>query len=231
MAGAYGPNHRAGVEAVFISRLMRQNERMTDEALLIYVVDDDEAIRRSVSFLLKTSGYRVQTFSSGNEFLKEAKGLAPGVVLLDVRMPDIDGLAVQRQLHADGVLLPVVIMTGHGDIDMAVTAMRGGAVDFIEKPFEKAALLASLGRAEEQAEVNLASGSQRDQARARLNILTDREQDVLKGLVSGLPNKTIAYDLGISPRTVEIHRGNLMQKLNARSLSEVLRIAFQAGIE
>lgn len=210
---------------------MRQNERMTDEALLIYVVDDDEAIRRSVSFLLKTSGYRVQTFSSGNEFLKEAKGLAPGVVLLDVRMPDIDGLAVQRQLHADGVLLPVVIMTGHGDIDMAVTAMRGGAVDFIEKPFEKAALLASLGRAEEQAEVNLASGSQRDQARARLNILTDREQDVLKGLVSGLPNKTIAYDLGISPRTVEIHRGNLMQKLNARSLSEVLRIAFQAGIE
>lgn len=204
---------------------------MTDEALLIYVVDDDEAIRRSVSFLLKTSGYRVQTFSSGNEFLKEAKGLAPGVVLLDVRMPDIDGLAVQRQLHADGVLLPVVIMTGHGDIDMAVTAMRGGAVDFIEKPFEKAALLASLGRAEEQAEVNLASGSQRDQARARLNILTDREQDVLKGLVSGLPNKTIAYDLGISPRTVEIHRGNLMQKLNARSLSEVLRIAFQAGIE
>lgn len=197
----------------------------------IHVVDDDEAIRRSLSFMLRTSGFAVRLFSGGTEFLKEVGTLEGGCVLLDVRMPDIDGLEVQRELRARGMMLPVIIMTGHGDVGMAVAAMKAGATDFIEKPFEKAALLAAIEAACAQASADQGRNSQRETARARLNILTDREREVLKGLVDGLPNKTIAYDLGISPRTVEIYRANLMQKLQVHSLSETLRIAFQAGLE
>ncbi|UZW57197.1 response regulator FixJ [Sphingobium sp. JS3065] len=201
------------------------------EAFPIYVVDDDEAIRRSLSFMLRTSGFAVKLFEGGLPFLKEAADLEPGCVLLDVRMPDMDGLAVQRELRARGVMLPVVIMTGHGDIDMAVTAMKAGASDFIEKPFEKAALLGCVEAARRVAVADRGANARADDARARLNILTDREREVLDGLVEGLPNKTIAYDLGISPRTVEIHRANLMQKLEVKSLAEALRIAFHAGVE
>lgn len=200
------------------------------ESFPIYVVDDDEAIRRSLSFMLKTSGFAVKLFEGGTAFLKEAADLAPGCVLLDVRMPDIDGLAVQRELRARGIMLPVVIMTGHGDIDMAVTAMKAGASDFIEKPFEKAALLGCIEAARRVAVADRGANARADDARSRLNILTEREREVLDGLVEGLPNKTIAYDLGISPRTVEIHRANLMQKLEVKSLAEALRIAFHAGV-
>lgn len=195
----------------------------------IYVVDDDDAIRRSLSFLLKTSGFAVQLFDGGLPFLKEAAHLPPGCVLLDVRMPDMDGLDVQRDLRARGVMLPVIIMTGHGDVDMAVAAMKAGASDFIEKPFDKAALLACIDAARSQSVAARGASARAQEARARLNILTDRERDVLAGLVAGLPNKTIGYDLGISPRTVEIHRANLMQKLEVKSLAEALRIAFHAG--
>lgn len=194
----------------------------------LYVVDDDDAIRRSLAFLLKTSGFAVQVFEGGLPFLKAAAGLEPGCVLLDVRMPDMDGLEVQRELRARGVMLPVIIMTGHGDIDMAVAAMKAGASDFIEKPFEKATLLACIESARKQSIATRGLGVRAQEAQARLNILTDREREVLDGLVEGLPNKTIAYDLGISPRTVEIHRANLMQKLEVRSLAEALRIAFHA---
>ncbi|MCP1472025.1 two-component system response regulator FixJ [Sphingobium sp. OAS761] len=201
------------------------------EAYTIYVVDDDEAIRRSLSFLLKTSGFVVQPFEGGLPFLKVAGRLASGCVLLDVRMPDMDGLEVQRELRARGVMLPVIIMTGHGDVDMAVAAMKAGASDFIEKPFEKAALLACIEAARRQSVAARGADARAQEAQARLNVLTDRERDVLNGLIDGLPNKTIAYDLGISPRTVEIHRANLMQKLEVRSLAEALRIAFHAGVE
>jgi len=194
----------------------------------LYVVDDDDAIRRSLAFLLKTSGFGVQVFEGGLPFLKAAAGLEPGCVLLDVRMPDMDGLEVQRELRARGVMLPVIIMTGHGDIDMAVAAMKAGASDFIEKPFEKATLLACIESARKQSIATRGLGARAQEAQARLNVLTDREREVLDGLVEGLPNKTIAYDLGISPRTVEIHRANLMQKLEVRSLAEALRIAFHA---
>lgn len=128
-------------------------------------------------------------------------------------------------------MLPVVIMTGHGDIDMAVTAMKAGASDFIEKPFEKAALLGCVEAARRVAVADRGASARAEDARARLNILTEREREVLDGLVEGLPNKTIAYDLAISPRTVEIHRANLMQKLEVKSLAEALRIAFHAGVE
>ena len=199
------------------------------EAYPIYVVDDDEAIRRSLSFLLKTSGFAVRLFEGGLAFLKDVGDLPPGCVLLDVRMPDMDGLEVQRELRARGVMLPVIIMTGHGDVDMAVSAMKVGASDFIEKPFEKYMLLTCIESARKQSVAARGASARAQEAQARLNILTDRERDVLNGLVDGLPNKSIAYDLGISPRTVEIHRANLMQKLEVKSLAEALRIAFHAS--
>ena len=195
----------------------------------LYVVDDDDAIRRSLSFLLKTSGFAVQVFEGGLPFLKAAATLPQGCVLLDVRMPDMDGLEVQRELRARGIMLPVIIMTGHGDITSAVQAMKSGAVDFLEKPFEKAVLLSAIEQARSRLDQTDRRRSRADEAALRLNVLTARERDVLDGLVQGLPNKTIAYDLGISPRTVEIHRTNLMAKLGVKSLSEALRIAFAAA--
>ena len=195
----------------------------------IYLIDDDEAIRRSASFMLKTSGFHVETFASGVNFLKVARSLDPGCVLLDVRMPEIDGLAVQANMKEHGIALPVIVMTGHGDVTVAVAAMKAGAVDFLEKPFEKAELLAAMDNGFARIEQTVYREERAALAVIRLAALTPRECDVLKGLVHGLPNKTIAFNLGISPRTVEIHRAHLMTKLNVRSLSEVLRIAFAAG--
>ena len=201
-----------------------------DNKFLVHLVDDDEAIRRSASFMLKTSGYRVQAYETGVELLKHVRALEDGCILLDIRMPEMDGLEVQRELREAGCMLPVVIMTGHGDVDVAVQAMKAGAVDFIEKPFEKQTLVSSLETARARLDQASTLKSRGEEARHRLNVLTPRERDVLAGLVQGLPNKTIAYDLGISPRTVEIHRANLMEKLGVRSLSEALRIAFAAGL-
>jgi two-component system response regulator FixJ len=202
---------------------------MNDEALhLVHLVDDDEAIRRSAGFMLKTSGFHVRTYESGIELLKTASNLEPGCILLDIRMPGMDGLEVQTALRDKGVGLPVVIMTGHGDVGLAVQAMKAGAVDFIEKPFEKAVLLSAIEQGMERLMRATRDGSRAEEAGVRLQVLTPREREVLDGLARGLPNKTIAYDLGISPRTVEIHRANLMTKLGVRSLSEALRIAFAA---
>lgn len=195
----------------------------------VFLVDDDEAIRRSASFMLKTSGFIVTAFSSGTDFLKAAHGLGTGCVLLDVRMPDIDGLVVQADLRARGLALPVIVMTGHGDVTVAVSAIKAGAVDFLEKPFEKAELLAALNDGFARINENGHRATRAALATIRLEALTPRERDVLRGLVNGLPNKTIGYDLGISPRTVEIHRAHLMTKLEVRSLAEALRIAFAAG--
>ncbi|HEX2804313.1 MAG TPA: response regulator FixJ [Sphingomicrobium sp.] len=201
---------------------------MSEGQRLIHLVDDDEAIRRSAGFMLKTSGFRVSTYDSGNALLKEAASLDPGCILLDIRMPGMDGLEVQQALKKRGVTLPVVIMTGHGDVTLAVQAMKAGAVDFIEKPFEKAVLLGAIDQAFERLARSTAAKERAKDAQVRLQALTPREREVLDGLAQGLPNKTIAYDLGISPRTVEIHRANLMTKLEVRSLSEALRIAFAA---
>jgi two-component system, LuxR family, response regulator FixJ len=203
---------------------------MAETKRVVHLVDDDEAIRRSASFMLRTSGYLVKTYASGMELLQAGKEIEPGCILLDVRMPEMDGPEVQRALRERGMLLPVVVMTGHGDVTVAVQAMKAGAVDFIEKPFEKAVLLSAiedgLGRLEDAGRRH----ARVDEARVRLEALTPRERDVLQGLVRGHPNKTIAYDLGISPRTVEIHRANLMTKLSVTSLSEALRIAFASGL-
>ena len=200
---------------------------MSQPDKLVYVVDDDDSVRRSVAFMLKTSDHRVKAYASGIELLKE-KELEPGCILLDIRMPGMDGLEVQQALQDRGVCLPVIIMTGHGDVPLSVRAMKAGAIDFIEKPFEKETLISAI---EDGLAVLHRAGSRGDRAKAalvRLQVLTPRERDVLDGLARGLPNKTIAYDLGISPRTVEIHRANLMTKLEVRSLSDALRLAFAA---
>ena len=196
----------------------------------IHLVDDDEAIRRSVSFMLRTSGYLVKTYTSGVEFLGAARDAVTGCILLDVRMPQMDGLEVQQALKERGVLMPVIVLTGHGDINLAVQAMKAGAVDFIEKPFEKPVLIGAIEEGFARIDQAGRRHARADEAKVRLETLTPREYDVLRGLVRGHPNKTIAYDLGISPRTVEIHRANLMGKLEVPSLSEALRIAFAAGL-
>jgi two-component system, LuxR family, response regulator FixJ len=198
---------------------------------IVHLVDDDEAIRRSAGFMLKTSGFKVSIYASGVELLKEARDLAPGCILLDVRMPEMDGLQVQEALRERGIGFPVIVMTGHGDVAVAVQAMKTGAVDFIEKPFEKAVLLSSIEEGFSRIEHAGRSRARAEEALVRLQALTPREKDVLEGLVRGHPNKTIAYDLDISPRTVEIHRANLMSKLGVASLSEALRIAFAAGLD
>ena len=204
---------------------------MTNERL-VYVVDDDDSVRRSAAFMLRHAGFKVEPVVSGVDFLKLAKGADRGCVLLDVRMPEMDGLQVQQQMIKDGIDMPVVILTGHGDIEIAVQAMRAGAVNFLEKPYEKEALIAAMEEAFVRLEDSNLKEMAASEAKVRLACLTGREQDVLDGLLAGLPNKTIAYDLGISPRTVEIYRANMMEKLRVRSLAEALRIGFAAeGVE
>lgn len=196
----------------------------------IYVVDDDEAIRDSLTLLLEASGFRVAAFSSGDAFMEHLPADPTGCLLIDVRMPGRGGLEVQEELAGRHISLPVVVMTGHGDVSLAVRAMKAGAVDFIEKPFEEETLRASLRRA-----LEIGSAARRQDARAaeatsRLNLLTVRERQVLEALVSGWANKVIAYELAISPRTVEIHRARVMDKMQARSLSELVRMALAAGV-
>ncbi len=202
---------------------------MTDRKL-VHIVDDEDAIRRSASFMLKTSGYAVQTWATGVAFLREIRHVPEGCVLLDVRMPEMDGLEVQEALRERGVTMPVIVLTGHADVSIAVRAMKGGAVDFLEKPFEKAVLIAAIEAAFDRLTAADGAAARAAEANVVLAVLTPREREVLEGLAQGLPNKTIAYDLGISPRTVEVHRANLMAKLDVRSLSDALRLAFAAGL-
>lgn len=196
---------------------------------VIYLVDDEEAIRRSASFMLWTSGYDVKPYPSGGEFLKDARAAEVGCVLLDVRMPDMDGLQVQKEMATRGINMPVVVLTGHGDVSIAVQAMKAGAVDFLEKPFEKASLLDAINRAFARIDQANVRAVEESDALVRIAVLSPREKEVLEGLAQGYPNKTIAYDLGVSSRTIEVHRASVMTKLGVHSLSDALRIAFAAG--
>ncbi|WP_221794516.1 response regulator transcription factor [Aquisediminimonas sediminicola] len=197
---------------------------------IIYIVDDEKEVRRATAFLLKTSGYQVIQFESGVDLLKEAGHLELGVMLLDMRMPEMDGLEIQAALKARGLRFPVIIFTGHGEINMAVEAMRAGAIDFIEKPFEKERLIEAIEMATAHIRDEIGQNVAMQEAELRLAALTMREREVLECLTHGMPNKKIAYDLSISPRTVEVHRANLMKKLGVRSFSDALRIAFAAGL-
>jgi two-component system response regulator FixJ len=204
---------------------------MTEPVKSVYVVDDDEAIRQSVGFLLRKAGYAVTVFASGDEFLKAVTRESQGCVLLDVRMPGLDGLEVQARLNALGIVMPVIMLTGHGDVTLAVRAIKAGSIEFLEKPFERAVLLAAIEDGLRHAARGIQDKLAREEAVVRIAALTAREHDVLVGMVAGRPNKLIAFDLSIATRTVEVHRANLMDKLHARSLSDVLRVAFAAGMD
>lgn len=201
---------------------------MTDTRL-IHLVDDDEAIRHSASFMLRHAGFRVKTYVDGVAFLEQVDDAEKGCILLDVQMPKMDGLQVQEALNERGVAMPVIVLTGHGDVAVAVRAMKAGAVDFVEKPYAKQSLVDALTRAFERLEARRKEEVLADEARGLIEHLTAREKEVLLGLVDGQTNKEIAISLDISPRTVEIHRANVMEKMGAPNLSTVLRIAFAAG--
>lgn len=193
---------------------------------IVHLIDDDEDVRRALSFLLGTAGLAVRGYDSADRFVEVYDGSQTGCILSDVRMPGMDGLELIRQLKARDSKLPVVIMTGHADVSLAVQAMKAGAVDFIEKPFPDEMLLDALEGAFSRQPATGEDGA----IGARIASLSERERQVMNGLLAGHPNKTIAYDLGISPRTVEIHRANLMTKMGASSLSDLVRMALTAGL-
>lgn len=201
---------------------------MTDRT--VFLVDDDEAIRHSASFMLRHAGFMVKTYPDGITFLDQVTDENDGCILLDVRMPGMDGLAVQSVLNQRGINMPVIILTGHGDVPVAVEAMKGGAIEFLEKPYEKQALVGAIENAFNLLDSQSADDKRSADAKAKLTSLTPREMEVLECLVAGLTNKGIAQALSISPRTVEIHRAHMMEKLEADSLSNALRMAFLAGI-
>jgi two-component system, LuxR family, response regulator FixJ len=186
-------------------------------------------VRDSLSVLLEAKAYIVRSFASAPEFLDVAASLRPGCVIVDIRMPEMDGLELQRRLVDRALQFPLIVITGHGDVPLAVRAMKAGAVDFIEKPFAAEAILDSLATAFSRLVTRSESDAAAEGARAKLARLSPREREVLEGLLAGLPNKSIAYDLAISPRTVEIHRARVMDKMGARSLSELIRLALAVG--
>lgn len=195
---------------------------MTAE-LTVYVIDDDEAVRDSTAFLLETADLKVRTYESAETFLAE-RDRAPGCIVTDVRMPGINGLELARRIRDSGSNEPVIVITGHADLPLAIEAMRAGVIDFVEKPFDDEVLLGSISRVLGQAEGALSAEGQRREMASRFDSLSQREREVVLGLVQGHPNKVIAYDLNISPRTVEVYRANLMTKMKAGSLSELVRI-------
>src|SRR5215470_15615391 len=202
---------------------------MSSEAL-VHVIDDDEAARDSLEFLLRSARIEVRTHESAVAFLKAVPSISAGCIITDVRMPDMTGVDLLRHLRDRRVAVPVIVITGHGDIALAVEAMKMGAVDFLEKPFDDDVLLASVRSALTRSEKDARREAERAELNDSLATLSNREREVLEGLVAGHPNKIIAYDLGISPRTVEIYRANVMTKMKAPSLSELVRMALIAGV-
>ena len=196
----------------------------------VYVIDDDEAMRESLNFLLVSTGFDVVLFESAQSFLDALPDLAFGCVLSDVRMPGIDGIELLKRMKAGNSPLPIVIMTGHGDIPLAVEAMKLGAVDFLEKPFDDDRLVAMIETAIRRAEPAAKSEALTQDIVARVATLSPRERQVMDGLIAGLSNKLIARDYDISPRTIEVYRANVMTKMQANSLSELVRLAMRAGL-
>lgn len=201
---------------------------MSDPAPLIQVVEDDEAVRGSLEALLEVWGFAVEPYPDGEAYLATARPDDAHAILLDVRLPGQDGLEVLRSLRAAGVHTPVIILTGHGDVPMAVQALRDGADDFIEKPFDDADLVQRIDAAARRQQAEAAPQAPYLERIARL---TPRESDVMREVVAGHPNKIVAHRLGLSPKTVEIHRARVMDKTGVRSLSELVRLALKAGID
>jgi two-component system response regulator FixJ len=197
----------------------------------ILIVDDDADVRDSLRALLESAGFTVRDFGSAKRVLEDTTVADGACLIADIRMPDMDGLTLQEELLRRQAGLPVIIITGHGDIPLAVRAMGAGAIDFIEKPFDDELLLESIERALDQGKESRSQNSLARTAAARIALLTERERQIFERLVKGLPNKVVAYELDISPRAVEVYRAHVMDKLQARSLSEVVRLAFAAGVD
>jgi two-component system, LuxR family, response regulator FixJ len=198
---------------------------------VVNLIDDDEAVRESLVALLESRGFEVSAYDSAEAFLAACQPGTAGCLVTDIRMPDMDGLTLLEKIRPTHPHLAVLVMTGHADVPLAVRAMKAGALDFIEKPFPAATIVDAIERALTEAERRQEMPADVTEAiKARLDLLTPREREVLEGLVAGLPNKTIGYDLGISPRTVEIHRARVMEKMQARSLSALVRMALALGI-
>jgi two-component system, LuxR family, response regulator FixJ len=195
---------------------------------VVHIVDDDEAVRRSLAFMLSSAGLAVRVYDSAGAFLDGLDDLQCGCLITDVRMPEMTGLELLQRIKQRAPCLPAIVITGHGDVPLAVEAMKAGAIDFIEKPFDENAILDAVNAALEQS----GEGENGDLAAvtARIASLSERERQVLDGLVAGHPNKVIAATLGISPRTVEVYRANLMAKMHAKSLSELIRMAILAQV-
>jgi two-component system response regulator FixJ len=191
---------------------------------VIHIIDDDEAMRDSLEYLLDAASMAARTYASADEFLAQIGTLDPGCIVTDVRMPGMSGLELVRALAGRGVSHPVIVITAHGDVAMAVEAMRAGAIDFLEKPFDDEALLSAIRFALSNAPKGDQNPAEKARLRAILETLSPREQDVLQGVVDGKMNKVIAFELGISPRTVEVYRANMMSKTGARGLSELVRM-------
>ena len=201
---------------------------MADEAV-VHVIDDDPAVRDSLSFLLATAGLTVRTFETAGAFVAALTTVAPGCIVTDVRMPGMSGIELMAALTRRGITLPVIVITGHGDVPLAVEAMKLGAFDFIEKPFDDDTIIASVNAALAKYATSGRDEGRRAEVVAKLATLSQRERQVLDGLVAGHPNKTIAYDLDISPRTVDVYRANVMNKMGASSLSALVRMTIVAG--
>jgi two-component system, LuxR family, response regulator FixJ len=197
---------------------------------VVHVIDDDEALRESLAFLLGTARLAVRTYETATAFLDGLPRAEPGCIITDVRMPGISGVELLRRLKSLEAPFPVIVITGHGDVPLAVEAMKLGAVDFLEKPFEDDALVAAVQSALGRHEHDARHAAEKAEILERIASLSERERQVLDGLVAGNPNKTIAFDLGISPRTVEIYRANVMTKMKAKSLSELVRMALLGGL-
>lgn len=191
----------------------------------VHIVDDEEPVRKSLAFLLTATGFTVRIHDSATSFLAVAPSvIGKACLVTDLKMPDMSGVELLEKLNEMGALIPAVVITGHGDVPMAVAAMKAGAVDFIEKPFEDEVLINSVKRAAAQLDKMVVASDEVVEFQSRLDTLSDRERQVLSAVVAGLPNKTIAYDLAISPRTVEVHRANIMSKMRAGSLPELVRM-------
>jgi two-component system, LuxR family, response regulator FixJ len=203
---------------------------MPSEIPLVHVIDDDDAMRDSLAFLLGTANINTKTYNSAAAFLAVVADVRDGCIITDVRMPEISGIDLLRRLKERKIGVPVIVITGHGDVPLAVQAMKIGAADFLEKPFDDEVLLAAVHAALNRQKVGSKRRAERADIDSRLAVLSNRERDVLQGLVAGLANKQIAFKLGISPRTVEIYRSNLMTKMQAASLSDLVRMALLAGI-
>lgn len=196
----------------------------------VCVIDDDKDVRESLSFLLETANLQVRSFESAVAFFDQLPSLRNGCIVSDVRMPGISGTELLAKLKDAGIEAPVIVITGHGDVALAVEAMKLGAFDFIEKPFDDSTIVAAVEAALREGDRRQQNEAGKADVIARLATLSQRERQVLDGLVAGQPNKIIAYDLGISPRTVEVYRANVMSKMEAGSLSDLVRMALLAGV-